>query len=783
MKQSVIRRDFSKNKLIHIILILFIALSTAIATLSVSMGVRTLSSISGLYSIANPPHFLQMHKGDIDMDELESFMQSQDYVTSWQVQSSIQIDGYAFTHIRGQENTSLSDFRIDIGLVRQNPEKDLLLEQDMNVITLQAGQIGIPILLSQMYDIRIGDQIEFNANGIQKVFTVDSIVLDSMMNSTMCSSTRVLISDEDYELLYGNVGEVEHLIEAYFDDTSKASIFQSEYENAGMPQNGQAIQYAFMFAISALTDLVTVFVLLFAAFFILMIAFVCVRFVLLATLEEEVKTIGSLKAIGIAHGDIRNIYLMKYRFCAILGILAGVLLSLPLQPLLSANIREHFGSVGSSALVYALPVPVGILVYFLIISYCRGILRKIKKQSVVDSLLRNKSFEKTSGAIKSPLRRFRPLSINVTMAVRESIFHFRKWAIVFFVVAAAVIFTQIPVNLLSTFRSPDFITYMGHAKEDVMIIFPGNVGYFDNAPEEVRTCLTNDPDVRTFNVARKIRLRTARPDGSMMNMEVDFGTNSGQGLQYLEGRAPTGQVEIALSFLNAEESQKNVGDIITYYNGDERIDFIVSGIYQDVTAAGRTAKSQRDIQSDEVVKYVFSVLLNDSSLAEKKAAQWTESLSDGIRVDPMDALIDQTLGGVSDQLEKAVIIISIIGPALCLLIGLLYLRLRIVKDRFEIAGLKTIGFSVVDLRSQYRTKIFTTALLGLIAGTAVSYGFGHFLINAVLGMSGLGIKNVMLVHEPIFGLILYPMIILLLLSASADILCRAMIRREIAPQF
>lgn len=113
----------------------------------------------------------------------------------------------------------------------------------------------------------------------------------------------------------------------------------------------------------------------------------------------------------------------------------------------------------------------------------------------------------------------------------------------------------------------------------------------------------------------------------------------------------------------------------------------------------------------------------------------------------------------------------------------MYLRLRIVKDRFEIAGLKTIGFSVVDLRSQYRTKIFTTALLGLIAGTAVSYGFGHFLINAVLGMSGLGIKNVMLVHEPIFGLILYPMIILLLLSASADILCRAMIRREIAPQF
>jgi putative ABC transport system permease protein len=204
---------------------------------------------------------------------------------------------------------------------------------------------------------------------------------------------------------------------------------------------------------------------------------------------------------------------------------------------------------------------------------------------------------------------------------------------------------------------------------------------------------------------------------------------------------------------------------------------MVSGIYQDVTAAGRTAKSPAEAPVDEIIKYTFSVLLGDPSTADQKAAEWTELLPPEVRVDPMDKLVSQTLGGVSLQLEKAVLILTVIGPALCLLIGLLYLRLRIVKDRREIAGLRTIGFTTADLRLQYRIKIAVITFAGILTGIAIAYFGGQIPINAALGMSGLGIRSVIPTPAPLFDLLLYPAMILALLILSSEILTTRMIDR------
>jgi putative ABC transport system permease protein len=776
MNISIIKHDFRHNKLIHLILILFIVFSTAIASLAVASGARTLDSISQLFKIAEPPHFLQMHRGEIDLAQVEAFMDGRVDVTYWQVQDTIQVDGYTMEIIRGEKRFDLSDFKIDIGLVHQNSEKDLLLSSDLQVARLEKGEIGIPALMSRMYDIKVGDRVVFRASGVEREFVVAAVVLDSMMNSTMCSSTRVLLSDEDFDAINGLVGENEYLIEAYLTYPKAASSFQTDYQNAGLPQNGQAIQYAFLYALSALTDILTVFVLLFAGLFILLIAFACVRFVLMATMEEEVRTIGSLKAIGIDHRDIRNIYLMKYRLCAAFGVIPGFLLSVLAQPLLTENIRAQFGSTGNAPLAYLLSALVAVVVYLAVVMYCRSVLRRIKKQSVVDTLLRGKTFEATSGAIRFPIRRFGWLSIDARMALRQVVFRFRNWAVVFFTVTAVVVFTLIPMHLLQTFRSPDFITYMGHAREDVMISMLGGEAQI-NALEKTISTLENDPDVRSFHLSKKIRMQSGRPDGTLMNIEIDFGPQAGQGLEYLDGQAPQIQDEIALSFLNAEELGKTPGDTIILLSNGQSKTFTVSGIYQDVTAAGRTAKSPADFPADEIIKYTFSILLMDSTTAAQKAAEWSEILPPEARVDPMDELIDQTLGGVSRQLEKAVRMITVIGPALCLLIGLLYLRLRIVKDRREIAGLRTIGFTSYDLRRQYRIKIVSVTLAGILAGIAVTYLGGHFPINAFLAMSGLGIRSVVPTPAPLFDLLLFPAVIMTLLVLSSEILTAKMIDR------
>lgn len=62
----MVKNDFIRNKIINLALFLFMMFSASLAVLSVLTGVQTFISISELYKAAQPPHFLQMHKGEID---------------------------------------------------------------------------------------------------------------------------------------------------------------------------------------------------------------------------------------------------------------------------------------------------------------------------------------------------------------------------------------------------------------------------------------------------------------------------------------------------------------------------------------------------------------------------------------------------------------------------------------------------------------------------------------------------------------------------------------------
>ena len=46
-----------------------------------------------MYEIAKPPHFMQMHTGEINWEGLNDFAESVDYVESWQVIEMVNIYG------------------------------------------------------------------------------------------------------------------------------------------------------------------------------------------------------------------------------------------------------------------------------------------------------------------------------------------------------------------------------------------------------------------------------------------------------------------------------------------------------------------------------------------------------------------------------------------------------------------------------------------------------------------------------------------------------------------
>ncbi|MFW6299096.1 MAG: FtsX-like permease family protein [Bacillota bacterium] len=773
MNWLMIKNDFVRNKLINTVLLMFIIFSAGLASVSVMMGVQTFSSISNLYSEAQPPHFLQMHRGAIDQEAIDAFMIGREDVTYWQSVEMLNMHGDMIIVENDEGTYDLSDSRLDIGLVKQNEERDLLLDSDHAVVSLDDGEIGIPILLKEQYGIGIGDQVTLEIDDVRMDFEVKEFVLDSQMNSPMVSSTRILVSDGDFDGLKAAGGEKEYLIEAYFASPSESSGFQSAYENAGLPQDGQAVTYSMIFLLSAITDITTVFVLLLVSMLLIMVSFICVKFTIMAALEEEITEIGAMKAIGIPFKDIRSLYLMKYRILALVGVVLGFAIALLSNNLFTSHIQTTFGNMGLSPLAIAGAFLIGLLVYLLITFYCKKVLRTIKKVTVVDSLVRGEGFSRKDRKVRDGLHKSRRLSINWAMALREVFFRFRNWITVFSVVSIAVVMIMIPMNLMNTFDSEEFVTYMGTSLEDVLIEVENGEALESNR-DQVFQILEDDEDVEYYHEYRRVRVQTLNADGEAMNLHIDVGMNAGNELQYLEGNAPSSDNEIALSYLNMNETMKAPGDTIALTYDDEEVEFLVSGIYQDVTSGGFTAKATHLFPALESHKYAFSVNLVEGVDVVDKSDEWSALMGSGVSVDPMDAFIDQTLGGVVDQLMAIVSLIVIIGAALVVLITVLFLKLRLVKDYSQIAVLKAIGFSENDLKKQYLIKIGTVTVSGLLLGVLLAGILGEHIVNFVLGFSGLGIRNVALIVNPFTQYALIPTLLLGLVLMATWVVLKTM---------
>lgn len=763
MKWSIIKNDFLRNKVINIALLLFMMFSASLAVTSVLMGTQTFSAIGNLYEVAAPPHFLQMHKGEIDENKVNEFMESRDEVIYSQIVTMINV--YPSNILIENENKSirLSDLRLDVGIVKQNAEKDLLLNADHEKAVLNKGEVGISIILKDMYDIKIGDTFVLEINEIRKEYEIVTFVLDAQMNSTMASSTRILLSDSDYEEINGKIGEYEYLIEAYFASTNEANAFQTIYENGSMPQNGQAVTYSMIFLLSALTDITTVFVLLLVSILLIIVAFVSVRFTIMASLEEDVREIGTMKAIGLTHKDIVSIYSSKYNFLALVAVVFGFILAILLNGIFTKHITTTFGNMNLIPIAIISAIIVSIIVYFLIKYYCKKILKKLKKITVVAALVNGEGLGSRKVKVRDGFNKIKKLPVNLSIGLRDAFYGFKTWIIIFFIVVISFMMIMIPVNLLNTFESPEFITYMGSSLEDVLIEVE-NGNDLDARHESVINLLENNDIVKEYYEYKTVRLKTKTSNNILMNLEIDTGFNSGIGLQYLSGSAPSGDNEIALSYLNAQEIGKAVGETIELIYGDETKPYKISGIYQDVTSGGKTAKSQYAFPDVDALNYSFSINLEDGYDPIDIANDWQKKLGNKVTVDPMDEFIDQTLGGVANQLRSFVIGIIVIGAMLVMLITVLFLKLKLAKDSSEIAVLKAIGFKNKDISTQYMIKIGFIAIIGVIIGFVLSLFLDEPIINMALSFAGLGITKVNLIINPLMQTLITPILLIVLIE-------------------
>jgi putative ABC transport system permease protein len=745
MYYRLLRNDVLKSKAITLTTMLFVAAAAMLVALAAILVINLAGAIDTLMTQAKTPHFTQMHAGELDLDRLTTFAEQNEAVSDFQALEFLNIDGARFLFAGG----SLKDSVQDNGFSVQSENFDFLLDLDGNVITVFDGEIYVPIAYMQDGTAKIGEKV--TAAG--KTFTIAGALRDSQMQPLLSSSKRFLVSQNDFAALK-QFGSVEYLIEFRLHDLDHLGEFEAAYTAARLEANGPTLTYPLFRMFNGLSDGLMIAVILLISALVIAIAFLCIRFTLLAKIEDDYREIGVMKAIGLRVSDIKKIYLTKYVAVAAAGSLLGYGLSFAFRNALLANIRLYMGESANSSMAPLVGIASVLLVFLAISAYVNALLGRFGKISPAEAVRFGISQEKSGGGRRLRLSMNKLLSTNAFLGVKDVLARKSLYITMLAVLVLAAFIIIVPQNLYNTISSKSFITYMGVGDSDLRIDIQQTEQISDKAAQ-IAAALKNDHSITHFVVLTTKTFRVKMEDGLEERIKIELGDHSVFPLTYTAGRAPAAENEIALSVLNASEMGKKVGDVVTLIMNEQETTLMVTGTYSDVTNGGKTAKAMFSDDSADIMWSVITAQLSDPELLDQKIAEYAGRFSFA-KVSDIDEFIAQTYGGTINAIGKASYAAIGVALTLTVLITLLFMRMLVAKDRYAIAVMKAFGFTNADIQAQYVTRSVFVLIVGILLGTLLANTVGENLAGAVI--ASFGASSFKFIINPAFAYLLSPLL-------------------------
>lgn len=739
MYRKIIKNEVSESKLITTITTIFITVAALLVALATILSVNLAGSIDTLMEKAQSPHYMQMHTGEVDRERLAAFVKDNGNVAAYEVAEFLNLNG---SDIKLGDH-SFADSVEDNGLAVQSKNLDYLLTMENQPIQPKPGELYVPVAFKKQGIAKIGDKAEIAG----KTFTINGFLRDGTMNSQMAGSKRFLLHQNDYDELFSK-GKLEYIIQFRLKDPSKLNQFEAAYKKAGLEVNGPNGTHRLFKLGNAMSDGMMISILLLISLLIVLMTFMCIRFTLLAKIEEDYKEIGVMKAIGLQSKEIKKIYLAKYAVISVIGSLCGYLISIPLSYVLLKNIKLFMGESNNEGLSWFLAVAGVFIVMLLMIAYVYGLLNRFKKISAVEAIRFSRANEKVNTKTHVNLRRFPFLSSDTRIGLIDIMNRKKIYLTMLLVFILSTFIMIIPALVYHTTSSEEFIENIGFShKVDIATSLYQSTNSIENQ-EKIEAYLSNDPDVAAFSKISTKNFDVHEAGLTNSVLSVELGNLQKFPVDYLKGKAPRQTNEIALSIVNAEEFEKKIGDSMILVRDGREERFTVCGIYANVFNGGKTAKATFEDTTAPTIWTDISIKLKDSTKLTKKMNQYKKDLPFA-KMNNAEQFRDQTYGSTIQSLLMISIGAFLVALLVTGLITSLFIKLLLVKDKKEIATLKAIGFTNQEIRNQYLSRSLTILVIGLGLGTLLSMTLGKMmsgLVSAALGGVSIQLTGSLLIY-------------------------------------
>ena len=765
MLKRMLKKDLMHRKSVNLILFLFITIATVFLASSVNNILVVSSSVDYYMDYANIP--------DVNLVAVNSG--EKEKIMKWIETEAPGVKDYGYQEMLSVEQKNLhrengKKFNAEgLSLFLSEESSDYCKGFDPNggALHLQDDEIGMPAFLMDKNDLKVGDKVRISLNGRDKTFTLKTVVKDAAFGNDMVGMSRIFMNSDMYKEFKKTGSEQTYAL--YFINVSSISEFTEAQNLQSFPSVLNTVSRS-MYSMIYSFDLILAALLILVGICMILIALLVLRFTLLFTMEEEYREIGIMKAIGLRDKAIRRLYLVKYAFLVSSGAFLGLLISVPISRVMVAGVSVNM-IMEDSGVNFFVNILCTLLIIFLVMLFCMNCTRKLSRITAISAIRGGHSGESFAKASALYLFKQKYLRVPAYLGINDMLTHLKRYALLLVTFCISFVLITIPLNTINTMQSSEMASKFT-VNTDSAVYIKKIEGKQDSAYRNSAQLKKGMQRVEremkekgydaelTASSIYFLPFHAPGKKGNTKIMSLQIQGRNTEYLDYLEGSAPVLENEIAFSRLILEDNNWHIGDRIEADLNGETYKFIITGSYADYMQLGSSARlnAKLDLSKVDMFEYwnVNVDMKTDKSQTELKDTlqkqfpdyEWYTA----------QEIVDRNIGGIQESLSELLIPMTAMLCAVIMLITLLMEKLFIVREKGEIAMMKSIGFRNSSIRSWQVIRMILVALVSMLAAVPLSMLSNRFMLEPIFAIMG---ADVHIQIDPVQVYLIYPGVLLL----------------------
>lgn len=628
-----------------------------------------------------------------------------------------------------------------------------MVEED---ISIQNG-IYLPYIMKTGGYHKTGETFDIQFNHKTYEFTIAGFIEDvSFTSSINLGGIGAYLKEGDFKNLqekskeWNNLGTlVSARMDDYRDSVNLTSDFKKQMSGAqrleGTAMNLWCQDAVLGVRARTLTSNIGGSIMISFALIIVLISMAVIRFRIINMIEEDMKNVGVLKALGYTSGQIVISFVLQFAVIGGIGAILGVLASYGVLPLINELFSAQTGIVwhqGFHAAISIIVIALILLITGSIAFFASSRINHLHPILAIRGGIATHSFRKNVIALDQSKG-----TLNLLLAAKNALQNTKKnimiGIIISFLTFVALFAWTMYYNI--ALDKDSFLNIIGAEMADFVAVVPENekAGSFQNKIQDM-------DNVRKTFYYDTLSTRVNGTD-CMATVLEDFQVIENNTIY--KGRYPKHDNEAAMGALLSEVLGKEIGDTITVESGNEKKEFLVTGLTQGsfylgmdimVTKAGIDEILPAFKQSN---LYVYLNQSDDGALAVFQDHINKMYGEDEISLTKNKEVIFSTINIYSKM--TTIIAIGILCTTILVITLVLYLiiRMMITRQKQYYGIQKSIGFTTGQIIRQIIFSLMPPIAAGAVAGGIISMLTMNRVISVLF--KSLGVMNANFIIQPL----------------------------------